>query len=126
MRNAYVALALLVLIFIGTLINIHYLDGFVDELESYVIESGEHADAGDYQAAERSLRQAIDLWNSSDGYTHVFIRHSEINSTSDAFYELLGDILDENADSAAADREKLLYQLESIRSIEHLTPGSIL
>ena len=110
MRNAYVALALLVLIFIGTLINIHYLDGFVDELESYVIESGEHADAGDYQAAERSLRQAIDLWNGSDGYTHVFIRHSEINSTSDAFYELLGDILDENADSAAAGREKLLYQ----------------
>ena len=46
MRNAYVALALLVLIFIGTLINIHYLDGFVEELESYVIESGNHAEAG--------------------------------------------------------------------------------
>ena len=70
-----------------------------------------------------SLRMSQAL---ADGYTHIFLRHPEIDSTTDAFYELQELLLDGGGDGCAAAYDKLRYHLESIRSMEHISIGSVL
>jgi hypothetical protein len=124
-RKTIVATVILVLLLVGTLFNIRCLDGYIGQMQGYVGDAQSSAETGDFDGAVASLRQAVDLWNSIDGYTHIFIRHSEIDSASDAFYELLGDLYARDADTARGSFEKVLYHLESISKIEHLTLGSI-
>lgn len=44
--------------------------------------------SGDSKSAAETLDKAIEHWLTLDGYTHIFIRHSEINSTTEAFSSL--------------------------------------
>ena len=125
MKKTYAAAALLFLLLAGALINLWYLDGFIAGLVGQVDVSRTCAEDGDYAAAEHELRRAIGTWNGADGYTHVFIRHSEIDSTTDAFYELLSDIVAGDGDSAVGSFEKLTAHLTSIATMEHVTFGSI-
>ena len=60
-----------------------------------------------------------------EGYTHIFIRHSEIDSTTDAFFELMSDVRSGDAESAAGSYEKLLAHLSSLYTMERVTLGSI-
>jgi hypothetical protein len=125
MKKTYFAIALLLLLLAATLVNVWYLDGFISDLVGYVDTSRTYVEAEDYDGAERKLRQAIDEWNGADGYTHVLIRHSEIDSTTDAFYELLSDIVSGDGDSAVGSFEKLTAHLTSIATMEYVTFGSI-
>jgi hypothetical protein len=125
MKKTIVAAVLLLLLLIGTLFNIRCLDGSIEQMQGYVGAAQGRAEAGDYDGAVASLRQAIELWNGIDGYSHIFIRHSEIDGASDAFYDLLGDLYARDADSAKGSFEKALYHLESISKIEHITLGSV-
>jgi hypothetical protein len=117
---------LLALLFGGALYNIHYMDRLAltltDELEDARADVG----AGDFVSAEKKVRSAIDLWMSSDGYTHIFIRHPEIDSATDAFYELLSDVASKDAPSSVGSFEKVEAHLQSIATMEHVTIGSIL
>ena len=125
MKKTIVAAVLLLLLLVGTLLNIRCLDGYVAQMKGYVGDAQNRAETGDYDGAVASLRQAIELWNGIDGYTHIFIRHSEIDSASDAFYDLLGDLSARDNEAARGSFEKVLYHLESISRIEHVTLGSV-
>ena len=81
--------------------------------------------AGRFDLAEEVLSKAADEWLGTDGYTHIFIRHSEIDSTTDAFFELMSDVRSGDAESAAGSYEKLLAHLSSLYTMERVTLGSI-
>ena len=84
------------------------------------------ADIGDFDSAKIELDKGLRHWLNADGYTHIFLRHPEIDSTTDAFYELQELLLDGGGDGCAAAYDKLRYHLESIRSMEHISIGSVL
>jgi hypothetical protein len=125
LRKTIVAAVLLLLLLVGTLLNIRCLDGYIEQMQGYVGDAQSSAETGNYDGAVNSLRQAVELWNSIDGYTHIFIRHSEIDSASDAFYDLLSDLYARDGEAARGSFEKVLYHLESISKIEHITLGSV-
>jgi hypothetical protein len=125
MKKEIAAAALLITLITASLFNILYLDRFVGGLTDALELSRRSMEAGDFYDAEASLRAAIDTWMAADGYTHIFIRHSEINSTTDAFYETLGDVVSHDTESAEGSFGKLNAQLTSITGIEHLRFGSI-
>ena len=72
-----------------------------------------------------NLKYLRDFWLGADGYTHIFIRHSEIDSTTDAFFELMSDVRSGDAQSASGAYEKLAAHLDSLYTMERVTLGSI-
>lgn len=125
MKKEIFAAALLAALFLGALLNIRYMEGFIGGLGGMIDESRAYCEAGDLAGAEELLRSAIDEWNAADSYTHIFIRHSEIDSASDAFYELLSYVASGDADGASGAYEKLSAHLSSLYTMERVTPGSV-
>ena len=126
MKKEIFAVSLLVLLLAASLFNIWYFDRLCLDLAEEINASSEALERGDTEAAREHLGHALTMWLDADSYTHIFIRHPEIDATADAFYELGLELEDEKAESCHAAYEKLLYHLESIRTMEHLRFGSIM
>ncbi|MBR5344108.1 MAG: DUF4363 family protein [Oscillospiraceae bacterium] len=122
----WIALALLLLLAVGAIVNIAYLDRLIGDIEAVLRETDELARDGSYEEALDSLDRAIRHWLDANAYTHIFIRHPEIDSTSDAFYELHQALAEQNAEGYPSALEKLCYHLHSIDEMEHVRPGSVL
>lgn len=124
MRKMYAGILILAVLLCAAVYNVHYLDSKMDRLLAYVDTAGTMAGLGQTDSAAAVLSQALSYWDSMGSYTHVFIRHSEIDATSDAFYDCLDCIQDGEADTDAA-LGKLRSHLCSIVDMEHLSLGSI-
>lgn len=125
MKREIAAGAVILLLAIGSWINLNYLKDFTGGLEEKLELSRAYCDSGRFDLAENVLAEAADEWLGADGYTHIFIRHSEIDSTTDAFFELMSDVRSGDAQSAAGSYEKLLAHLSSLYTMERVTLGSI-
>ena len=97
----------------------------VFELESKVSDAYESAKSGDLDSARSKLDAASEHWLSLDGYTHIFIRHSEIDAITDAFFDFKSDLNDDSSTAYEGSYHRLMAHLESIRTMEQLTFGSI-
>jgi len=126
MRREIFAIALLVLLFVGALYNISFIDNMAYTLENEVTAAAEYARSGDFDKAKSIIDSASSHWLSLDGYTHIFLRHSEIDSVTDAFFELRTSLSEEDSDAFEGSYGLLMAHLESIRTMEHLRLGSIL
>lgn len=125
MTREIIAYILLVALFIGALINIFWMDKTLGALKDDVMEAFSYAESGDFDKSQKMLEGACDKWLSLDAYTHVFIKHTEIDSTTDAFFDMLSDISEENTDAALGSCKKLCAHLDSLVSSEKLSFGSI-
>lgn len=118
------ALSLLCVLIGAAVWDLIYLHGMAEGLRSDIMLSREYAETGDMISAAEALENALDTWLDAEGYTHIFIRHSEIDGATDAFYELKEALL--NGDSGFAGAyDKLIYHIDSIEGMEQFTFGSI-
>lgn len=125
MKKEIIAGLLLVLLFAGVLVNIRVTERMVTCLTSEAERAYESAVSGDFESAKRQIDAAAEHWLSLDGYTHIFIRHSEINSTTEAFFQLRSDIYAEDAGSAVGSYGLLKETLSSLMTMEQISIGSI-
>lgn len=125
MKRELAAGALLLLLMAGAWWNIRAVDRLTGELLAGLDASQAAEEQGDHLAAQAALDKALNRWLEADSYTHIFIRHAEIDSTADAFYELQAQLLAGEGDSSAA-YDKLRYHLDSIQRMEHPSLGSVL
>lgn len=126
MTREIVAALLLVLLFAAALLNIACLDRMIGTILADTDSSRALAEDGDFEAAEKALDKAIARWSAANAYTHIFIRHPEIDSTTDAFFELRQSLSEENADGFPSAFDKLVYHLHSVDEMEHIRLGSVL
>ncbi len=124
MKRAAVAATLLAALLAASLWNIRCLDRFTDSVLAELDRSEAMWSAGDFAAAADALSQAKDKWDSKKAYTHVFIRHAEVDSVSDSFCELLSQ-LKTSDEGAAGGYEKLRYHIRCINEMEHISLGSV-
>jgi hypothetical protein len=126
MKKEIIAGLILALLFAGSVVNIHYMDSLADELIGQVETAQSYARAGDYARAKAEVGAAIDRWSKCDGYTHIFIRHPEIDSATDALYELYDSVAGGDAALSEGAFGKVEAHMRSIAGMEHITIGSIL
>lgn len=119
------AVFVLAVMLLLSLWNLRKIDSLTDSILVLLSKSQTSAESLESKAAMKTLNSALELWLKSDRYTHIFIRHSEIDSTTDAFYELKESLMGDDPISARAAYEKLRYHLESIDEMEHPSLGSI-
>lgn len=126
MRREYTAMIILALLMLGAWLNLRHMDSLTERIEAKLELSQKAAEQGSMDISEKALLDALDMWLGADGYTHIFIRHSEIDAISDSFYELYDALLSGETDALAPAYEKLIYHLESVNDIEHLSLRSLL
>ena len=125
MKKELAAAVILALLFIGVLVNIHVASNIILSLEDDVAAAYESAQYGDFDRAKPLLDAAVEHWMSLDGYTHIFIRHSEINSTTEAYFQLKSDIYAEDMGAVEGSYGLLMATLDSLMTMEQLSFGSI-
>ena len=121
-KREYIAIAVLILLVALSVWNLKSIDALTGDIGIALSKSQSAAEKLDFKAA----RGYLDRWLSADSYTHIFLRHPEIDSTADAFYELQQVLMQEDVTACAAAFDKLRYHLNSIDGMEHLSFGSIL
>lgn len=126
MKKEVCAAGIILCLIAGAVWNVYHLENLAGRMTEH-IRAAETAEAeGRSLRAEQELRLALEIWLDADGYTHIFIRHAEIDSTSDAFYEALTALSGGDTEEFHAACEKLRYHIDSIVSMEHITPRSVL
>lgn len=125
MKKEIISALLLLLIFSGVLVNIRINERIVSSLINEVDMSYENLKKGNEDKAMQQLDTAIEHWLNLDGYTHIFIRHSEINSTTDAFYGFRSDVGSGDADAANGSYGLLKETLLSLMTMEQISLGSV-
>ena len=126
MKRETVAAALFLVLILLSLWNLRRVDKLTSEMTRLLEASEASARSGELDDALSNAEKALEVWLSAEGHTHIFIRHSEIDGTSDAFYELLSAIKDSDGDALSPAYGKLLYHIDSISGMEHVSIGSIL
>lgn len=125
MKKELIAAVLLAVIFVGVMLNIRASERIVSSLMSEVDAAYAQLKGGDNESAVKTIDGAIERWLMLDGYTHIFIRHSEINSTTEAFFQFKSDIGSGDADAAEGSYGLLSETLRSIMTMEQISLGSI-
>lgn len=125
MKRELGALLLLLALFTAAVINIRAADKLTDKIEAHLDRSEKALLAGDRPYAESELEAALRIWQAAEHYTHIFIRHSEIDSASDAFFQLQHGLRAGDGKELSAAYDLLRYHLESIDRMEHISIGSV-
>lgn len=123
-REKGAALLLLLLIAVSVW-NIRAADRLCSRIETQLKQTEYSAQMGNWDAASYAMEQALTIWLNAEGYTHIFIRHAEIDSCSDVFYDCMAASLGRNREELSANLAKLRYHLNSIAAMEQIALGNI-
>ena len=125
MRREKAALLLLLTLLALSGWNISKANKLSTEIGEKLSTAEKAAKAQDFRAAELAMEGAITIWLNAESYTHIFIRHSEIDSCSDCFYDAMDAVMNQDQKEISVSMRKLRYHLESIASMERLSFGNI-
>ena len=75
--------------------------------------------------ASAELEAAERVWHAAEHFTHVFLRHPELDGISDAFFTLRQGLDAGDGIELAAAYDLLRYHLECVDRMEHVSPGSV-
>lgn len=125
MKKEIIFAIILLSFFSLTLLNIKLLENMTTELLTVLEESLESAEKGDWERAIEKANKAEQIWDNADRYTHIVVRHSEIDCTTDALYEFVKALYGEEAGEAKGAYKSLSAHIKSIVSMERISLGSI-
>lgn len=125
MKKEAFAVAVLILLIASASLNTAHIEALTADVSLHLRNSQEAALSGDMDAAMDSYKTALSLWKDERNYCNVFIRHPELDSSYDTFYELEEALLSGETDSLPAAYSKLMYHLDCIAYMERLSCGSI-
>lgn len=125
MKKEAFAAILLVLILALSLLNSKKLDSLTNQLTQIVENCNSAASNENWPQAQKGIEEAISTWKKNDSYTHIVLRHSEIDSMADDLYELKEHIYAHDAGAVYGISGLVAAHLQSISSMEKIRLGSI-
>ena len=125
MKREICALLLLAALIAGSLWNIRKAERLTDEIEEHLALSEQAVRAGDSKYALDQFEAALRIWLAARGYTEVVLRHAELDSASDAFYDTLEALRGGEYRAVPAAFERLRYHLDCIAGMERVTLGTV-
>jgi hypothetical protein len=125
MKKEMIIGCFLIVLLAASLINIYFLNRLTDNIVQLIEESEKNAEQGDWEKAEKKAEEAATLWSDSDTYTHLVLRHPEVESATDAVYEFMAQIYAKENGTAKGAAQAAISRMKSISSIEQIKFGSI-
>ena len=126
MKKEIFAACLLILMFSAAILNITYANKITGSIISQIDQTEALGTAGQFDKASEHLDSALKIWDNNKVYTGIFLRHPEIDSAYDCFYEVQAALFDQNSDTLPALCSKLRYHIECMANMEKLKLSSIL
>ena len=90
------AAVLLSVMILAAAVNVACINRLCSEISELVSKAADAARMNDWDSAERFSDSAMTLWERKDRYTHVVLRHSEIDILSDALFDYYAAICEKN------------------------------
>ena len=125
MKKEIVAFTLLLLILAGNIWNQHRLDELTAGLLSLTESAYTAALARDWTEASLAAEASEKRWLEADRYTHIFIRHTDIDALTEAFCDFRGAVAGQETGELLASYLRLKALLTSLRGMENLSIGSV-
>lgn len=125
MKKETFAVLLLALLLGLSILNAWALDKITGRLIGTMDACRSSIDAENWDDAAKQAETALDYWGKKGAYTHIVLRHSEIDALTENFYRLLERIYSRDGAAASCEARLTMEALESMSSIEKLRPGSI-
>ena len=123
-KEIFAVSVLLLLVAISTW-NLHYSKKITTQLIQTVEESLEMAQEGLWQEATRIEETAVEKWEKSDSYIHIFMSHTEVDLASDAFGDYLGELYRNDIGGARGARQRLVDHISTIYELERISLKSV-
>lgn len=124
MKKELFAAIVIISLLAGAGYNIFHIKTLSKSISNHLDSAIQACVVNDYNAAETELSDALNLWLEADGYTHIFIRHAEIDSATDAFFEAISE-LNAKSSSSISVISKAKYHIDSIYAMERITLKSV-
>ncbi|MDD6189174.1 MAG: DUF4363 family protein [Clostridiales bacterium] len=125
MKKELFAVTILILLSGLSAWNLNHVKSLTGEISETLKLSYAMAEADDWEGAAELANSAEQKWSDSGGYTQIFIRHSEIDLTTDAFGDYFSEIYKSDIGGAKGALKKLLGHLENIYEMERITLKSV-
>ncbi len=125
MKREYIAVLLIAALLTLALINVHHIENKTLALTSDIELAEKLYFDDDSEGAVSSIEKSLNTWLSWDSYSHIMLRHSEVDVITDAYYELLSKLEGEDK-VAKSSFDKLKEALGSIADKERISLNSIL
>ena len=125
MKKEIVAIVLLLLILAGNIWNRKRLDKLIDDLNVLTEEAYSSAQSADWRGAEAAARNAEETWTGAHAYTHIFIRHTDVDTLTSSLCEYRGAIFGRDDGDILASYLCLKAGLSCLRDMETLSAGSV-
>lgn len=125
MNKEIFAAIILALLAIISFWNLRYAQRLTSELTQSVDASIELAQSGQWQKATKIAESASERWNNADNYTHIFMGHTELELTTDAFGDYLGELYRCDLGGALGAHQKLIEHIKTIYEMERITLKSV-
>ncbi len=115
----------LALLLTASFFNIHYIGKLTDDVRQRVDHAVSCAEAENWGEAEKKAEEAIAIWTGRDTFTHLVLRHSEIEAATESLYALAQQIYSRDKGAAKGAGQAASARLASIADIERVRLGSI-
>lgn len=125
MKKEICAIMTLIILCLGAIANVIHLNSLMDQITDHINYSLKYCSLEDYQAAHTETTKAMSAWKNAENYTHVFIRHTEIDKMNDTFWDILSAIKNKERYESEYQLLKLQHHANTIKSMEQLSLGSI-
>lgn len=122
-KELFSAITILLLLF-GSVYNIFQIKELSESVSEHLDTAIQACAVNNFEAAESELSDALNIWLQADGYTHIFIRHSETDSATDAFFEAISETKTKSQSCISA-ISKIKYHIDSIYAMEKVTLKSV-
>lgn len=123
-KEAFAIVALCVLI-LGSVANLVHLKKLTNNIVTHLNYTNMYCYQNDYNSAKDELSKAMMLWENAEGYTHVFVRQTEVDDLMDLFYDLRVSIANEQGGEAMELVEKSLHKCQMLIDMERLSIESV-
>ena len=120
MKQLWVACAILLAIFVGTLANSNYLEHFSESICTELHMAQILAETEKWEDAAMHTQKAFRIWNDNDIYLNIVLRHSDINEIYENFSEVQQYLYSQELVEYMATNAKLITQLELLYHAELL------
>jgi hypothetical protein len=125
MKKEICAIITLIALCLGAIGNVIHLNTLMAQITNHINYSLKYCCLEDYQAVHTEISKAISVWTNAENYTHVFIRHTEIDKMNDMFFDILSAVKNKERYESEYLLLKLQHHADTIKSMEQLSLGSI-
>lgn len=125
MKRELVALLVSAALLAASIWNISKIDSVTDEIGIAVCKSRTATEQLNFKNSRKLVEEGMEIWQENRNYASVFLSQAQVDDTTEAFYQLMEALNEEDLLSLTPAYDTLLYQLSAIQEGEHPSIGSI-